>query len=350
MAIFHLSMKAIQRSAGRSAVASAAYRSGDKLHDPRQNLTFSYIPETNSEANSKIADRIKSKSVFLPDGSTMNRQELWGSVELHHKRKDACTAREIEIALPHDLPEPDRIRLAEQFGKLISETYKVATDVCVHTSEGEGDNWHAHIMATTATIENRKLGKKAKTFDPHDCAMEKIQKPADFLRPIWEKMINDELEKIGSMNRVTHKSYAELDRPGEPQKHIGPNRKTNALRKEIAQLKKELAEEAKRENEVPEDLKQIMKVWPEISQAQRQAIVQVAKEMKVNFMNLEQTSTHRMIYELGRIVAKRESRSPEPEDYGYIWKASREVLSRSPQTLQKPLDRHRGGSGYDDGR
>nr|WP_280157702.1 hypothetical protein [Priestia aryabhattai]MDH3135375.1 hypothetical protein [Priestia aryabhattai] len=35
MAIYHLSMQIISRSKGQSAVAAAAYRSGQKLHDGR---------------------------------------------------------------------------------------------------------------------------------------------------------------------------------------------------------------------------------------------------------------------------------------------------------------------------
>ena len=36
MAIYHFSVKTISRSAGRSAVACSAYRSGEKLIDERQ--------------------------------------------------------------------------------------------------------------------------------------------------------------------------------------------------------------------------------------------------------------------------------------------------------------------------
>ena len=35
MAIFHLSVKVISRSSGRSAVAAAAYRGAERLHDDR---------------------------------------------------------------------------------------------------------------------------------------------------------------------------------------------------------------------------------------------------------------------------------------------------------------------------
>ncbi len=42
MALFSWSMQIIKRSAGRSVVAAAAYRAGERLHDQRQNMTHDY--------------------------------------------------------------------------------------------------------------------------------------------------------------------------------------------------------------------------------------------------------------------------------------------------------------------
>ena len=42
MSIYHLSVKAISRSDGRSAVACAAYRSGEKLLDEKYEKTQDY--------------------------------------------------------------------------------------------------------------------------------------------------------------------------------------------------------------------------------------------------------------------------------------------------------------------
>ncbi|WP_456303865.1 MobA/MobL family protein, partial [Acetobacter pasteurianus] len=42
LAIYHLSVKSISRSAGRSVVAAAAYRAGQELTDERQGLTHDY--------------------------------------------------------------------------------------------------------------------------------------------------------------------------------------------------------------------------------------------------------------------------------------------------------------------
>ena len=42
MAIYHLSIKTVGRSEGRSAAAAAAYRSGGKIADQASGLTFDY--------------------------------------------------------------------------------------------------------------------------------------------------------------------------------------------------------------------------------------------------------------------------------------------------------------------
>ena len=42
MAIYHLSVKAISRSAGRSATAAAAYRAATRIEDERTGLVHDY--------------------------------------------------------------------------------------------------------------------------------------------------------------------------------------------------------------------------------------------------------------------------------------------------------------------
>ena len=49
MAIYHFSVKNISRADGRSAVAAAAYRSGEKLIDERQGKEQDYTKKTGVE-------------------------------------------------------------------------------------------------------------------------------------------------------------------------------------------------------------------------------------------------------------------------------------------------------------
>src|SRR4051812_29913947 len=99
MAIYHYSLKTISRSTGRSSVAAAAYRSGEKLVDERTGTIYDYTRR----------DGVLHAEVFLPDGQTVEREALWNLAETAEKRKDAKVAREIVVALPHELSQSDQL-------------------------------------------------------------------------------------------------------------------------------------------------------------------------------------------------------------------------------------------------
>src|SRR3546814_13682118 len=101
MAIFHLSVKVISRAAGRSAVAAAAYRSADRLHDERLDRAHDF---TNKSG-------VVHSEVMLPTGSKTewgHREQLWNDIEAIEKRKDAQLAREVEFAIPRERIQAQR--------------------------------------------------------------------------------------------------------------------------------------------------------------------------------------------------------------------------------------------------
>ena len=98
MAIYHFSVKVISRADGRSAVAAAAYRAAEELHDQRLGRAHDF---TNKAG-------VVHSEILLPDGAParlLDRATLWNEVEAGEKRKDAQLAREIEIALPRELSQ-----------------------------------------------------------------------------------------------------------------------------------------------------------------------------------------------------------------------------------------------------
>lgn len=261
MAIFHLSMKPVQRSAGRSAAASAAYRSGESIPDPRQGVTWEY---------SRRADRVQDTGLFAAGvPAHFSRAALWGEIEVHHKRKDACTAREIEVALPHELSPEYRRKVTREFARLVSEIYGVAVDYSIHTSEGREKNWHAHLLCTTVTVDPKSMefGKKNPLFDPHECGKEGAKKPADLLRPLWAEAVNAELRRFGYADTlIDHRSHADRGLDQLPTVHEGPefspgragrqkkNEERRAINAEIKTFMAELGEEQRREDVERADL------------------------------------------------------------------------------------------------
>ena len=92
MAIYHFSAQVISRGKGQSAIASAAYRSGERLQDERTGETKYYKRQVQPET------MILSPS-HAPEW-VQDRERLWNEVEASETRVNSRLAREINIALP----------------------------------------------------------------------------------------------------------------------------------------------------------------------------------------------------------------------------------------------------------
>ena len=107
MAIYHFSVKTISRSAGRSAVACSAYRSGEKLNCERYGLEQDYTKKTGVEY----------KKIYAPENAKkelLDRQSLWNEVEKVENRKDSNLAREFEIAFLHEINAEQRQEMLDE--------------------------------------------------------------------------------------------------------------------------------------------------------------------------------------------------------------------------------------------
>jgi hypothetical protein len=105
-AIFNVRVSLFQRSAGRSAVAAAAYRSASRLEDRRIGEVFDY---TKKKAEDSFIIAPANAPAWAYD-----REELWNRVEAAERRKDAVVAREVLVTIPRDIPEQDRRAFIEE--------------------------------------------------------------------------------------------------------------------------------------------------------------------------------------------------------------------------------------------
>ena len=101
MAIYHLSAKVVSRTSGRSAVAAAAYRSGERLLDARTGLAHDF------RARSGVVTSFIVAPADAPEWA-LDRQSLWSATEVHETRSNSTTAREWEAALPDELDADQR--------------------------------------------------------------------------------------------------------------------------------------------------------------------------------------------------------------------------------------------------
>ena len=220
MAIYSASLSAIARSDGRSATAAAAYRAGCVIVDPRTGEIHDY-----TRKGGVLDAGEPGTEVILPSGGTAGRAAFWGSIELHHRRKDAVTARELRVALPAELPPHAQIQLAREVRAALSQEYGVAVDVCVHEPSKEGDdrNTHAHFLMSACTVSaDGTMGRKCDALDPIHCARRGLPTAAEFIRPLWEKLVNEALADAGIDERIDHRSHAARGLDTVPGSHHGP--------------------------------------------------------------------------------------------------------------------------------
>jgi len=212
MASFHLSVKTVSRSTGRSAVAAAAYRMGVSLEDERTGLEHDYTRKQGVEDG----------FVIVPEGAewALDRSALWNAAEMAEKRKDAKTAREYELALPAELDAAGRRKLAETFARDVSQRYGVAVDVAIHAPHRDGDqrNYHAHMLTTTRQVDRQGMGTKTRQLDVRDTAALEVE----VLRERWADLSNEALMEIGSPERVDHRSLKRQGIARAPEQHMGP--------------------------------------------------------------------------------------------------------------------------------
>jgi ATP-dependent exoDNAse (exonuclease V) alpha subunit len=127
MAIFHMSIKIITRGAGKSAVAAAAYRSGETLTNEYDGVTHDYTHKGG----------IFNSEILLPPNAPQeysNRSVLWNAVEKAERYKTAQLAREIEVSLPRELSRTESIELARRFVQNTFVDKGMCADVYTNTA------------------------------------------------------------------------------------------------------------------------------------------------------------------------------------------------------------------------
>ena len=165
MAIAHLHLESYSRKSGHNACRKAAYNSG-------QSLVL--------EGTEEIADFRRHKRcvidsyLLMNDGQTFNdtksRQNFWGTVEAAEKRKDACTCKGLDCALPIELSIEQNKALALSFSKALIDRYGYAgIDIAYHAptpyaprkkKSQHAENPHIHIL----TPDRDANGKKIRAF------------------------------------------------------------------------------------------------------------------------------------------------------------------------------------------
>ena len=232
IAIYHCSIKIVSRGKGKSAVAAAAYRSGEKLTNEWDGLTHDYTKK-GGVVHSEILLPAHAPPAFS------DRSTLWNSVELSEKSNNAQFAREVEIALPVELSREEQTRLVREYCSSQFVSKGMIADFNLHDTGG--GNPHAHILLTMRPLDEKGAwlpkSKKEYVLDENG---EKIRLPsgryktrkvdlvdwnnrenAEVWRRAWADLANDFLAQNNRPERIDHRSYERQGIDQLPTVHVG---------------------------------------------------------------------------------------------------------------------------------
>ena len=269
IAIYHCSIKIVSRGKGKSAVAAAAYRSGEKLTNEWDGLTHDYTKK-GGVVHSEILLPAHAPPAFS------DRSTLWNSVELSEKSNNAQLAREVEIALPVELSREEQTRLVRDYCSSQFVSKGMIADFNLHDTGG--GNPHAHILLTMRPLDEKGAwlpkSKKEYVLDENG---EKIRLPsgryktrkvdlvnwnnrenAEVWRRAWADLANEFLAQNNRPERIDHRSYERQGIDQIPTVHVGVSA-TQMEKKGIVTERGELNRNIKAANRILREIRRLVR-------------------------------------------------------------------------------------------
>ena len=265
----HFSITIAKRSENKSAVAGAAYQSGERLF---------------SEYDRKFKDYTGKKEVvhseiLLPPNAPeeyRDRATLWNAVEKVENQWNSQLARRMVIAIPKEIPPDQHARLIREYCQEQFVSKGMCADFAIH-DKGDG-NPHAHIMLTMRAIgeDGKWLPKSRKVYDldengqrirlpsgnwkshKEDTVDWNDRKYAEIWRHEWEAAANQYLEANNRPERLDMRSYERQGIDRIPTVHLGPEA-AGLERKGIRTNKGDLNREISRTNRLKAALKKTIR-------------------------------------------------------------------------------------------
>ncbi len=282
----------------RSAVASASYRSGEKLFDQKEGRSYFY-------ARAVMPESFILTPKNAPEWAS-DREKLWNEVERKDRRANSRYAKEFNVALPVELSEDEQ---KELLTKYVQENFVddgMVADVAIHRDHP--DNPHAHVMLTnrpfnpdgTWGIKSRKeyiLDEKGnKTYTKSGYARnrkiwltdwDKKEKITEW-RHNWATAVNQVLEAKNLPDRISEKSYEEQGIDEVATQHEGINsqkEKRQEFNQNVKQQRQAKAE-AKNANEKIHNERRMQTLQRHYSFDEKRLVTQLSNRLKT-FVSLE---------------------------------------------------------------
>ena len=231
----HFDITITQRSKGQSAVAEAAYQSGEKLFSEYDQKTKNY-----SGKRGILYTEIMLPSHAPPEYA--NRETLWNSVEAAEKQWNAQLARRFVLALPKEVPPEQYPQMVRDYCEKQFVSKGMIADFAIHDPAPPGHNVHCHVMLTLRAMDEQGkwLPKSWKVYDldengerirlpsgdwkshKEDTVDWNDQKYAEVWRQGWADTVNCYLEAAERPERLDLRSYERQGLDVIPTVHMGP--------------------------------------------------------------------------------------------------------------------------------
>ena len=296
----HHDIKIIQRSNHQSAVASAAYQSGERLfseYDQKQKY-YSHKSE------------IVHTEIMLPPHAPpeyADRNTLWNAAEAIEKQWNSQLARRFVLAIPRELPRSQYADLIRDYCREFFVSKGMIADFAIH-DKGNG-NPHAHILLTMRAMDEhgKWLPKSRKVYDldengeriklpsgrwkshKEDTVDWNDQKYCEIWRHEWEVIQNRYLEANDRPERVDLRSYARQGLDIVPTVHEGAavrQMEKRGIQTNIGNLNREI----RAANSLMKSIRQLiqnLKGWiTELGEKRKELLAQKAAEEATLLPNL----------------------------------------------------------------
>lgn len=225
MALYHFHVGQVKRSAGQSAVESAAYRAGEKLYSEYYGQVSDYTRKGG----------VMYTEILLPPHAPckyVDRQTLWNAVEDAERNKNAQLAYSFDIALQNEFSTEENIALARQFMLDNFVSRGMIADFAVHKpdkKDGGIANPHFHVLCPIRPLnpdgtwgaKQRRVYRENGKFDAVPTTDWGKPETLEAWREAWAALCNAKFEEKDLPDRIDHRSYERQGVEQHPTVHEG---------------------------------------------------------------------------------------------------------------------------------
>lgn len=347
----HLSFQNISSGSGRSAIASASYRSGEKLFSEREDRNYFYSRKVKPES-----------FILVPDNApewAKDRERLWNEVEAVENKSNSRYAKEFNVALPIELSDDEQRNLLTNYVQENFVESGMVADVAIHRDHK--GNPHAHVMLTnrpfnpdgTWGIKSKKEyildenGNKILTKSGY-ASNRKIwltdwdkKEKINEWRSNWAKSVNRVLEKKNLPDRISEKTLEEQGIKEEPTKHEGRSRYADERRQNNEQIRRR--REARKDGQLLDNKiknqRHLSILQNRLSFDEKHLVANLSKELQT-FVSLESLDDkQRMLFNWKNSVLIKNVMGDDVGKQLAIIESQEQSMEKANEILNKAVDR-----------